>query len=253
MSRTFTTCFALLLLCAGLNPTGCFGLRGEAEPAKPQVAGPQRIDPELARRELRSILSEPEYNRGDGKSVAQVVMEKVVGAIVSAYTWIKDMLTFQFGGGAGRLASFLFAWSVVCAFIYLLLLLIRRLSANLRSVGRAAEDADIASYDLPSAGPLMNEAAKLADAGDYRGAFRCAYLASISYLDEIKALRFERSRTNWEYLRELDQGGFEAPRAELGPLTSDFDRKFYGREPCSRQDYLNALTAYERICQVNPA
>lgn len=249
MRQIPTTYLAIALLCA----LPCAGIADQySSPQAPQRAGSRRIDSALARRELRDILARPEYNRVYTKSIAQIVMEKVGEAIRRFVEWLRDVLGFRLGG-AGGLASFLFAWSVVLAFAFLLVLLIRRLGGSLRTGDRAADDADLASYDLPSARPLIREAAKLADAGDYRAAFRCAYLASISYLDEVKALRFERSRTNWEYLRELEHGGFEAPRAELGPLTSDFDRKFYGREPCERQDYLNALSTYERILRVSPA
>ncbi|MCX6027667.1 MAG: DUF4129 domain-containing protein, partial [Chloroflexi bacterium] len=117
------------------------------------------------------------------------------------------------------------------------------------SGGRARPDAaaDEPNYEMPSATPLMKQAAKLAEAGDYRGAFRAAYLASIAYLDEIRALRFERSRTNWEYMRELRQGGHERPHAALQPLTLDFDRKIYGRETVAKEDYLKATAAYERL------
>ncbi len=249
MSRAILACLALMALCS----TSCPGIADVDTHAQPAPgASHHRINPERAHRELASILSQPEYNRQESKSFAQLVLEKIGKILGTILKWIGEVLALRFGGGAGRLASFVFAWSVVLAFVYLLYLIARRLSASLQRTQRPQDDA-FATYELPSAGPLIHQAAKLADAGDYRAAFRCAYLASISYLDEIKALRFERSRTNWEYLRELDQAGFEMPRDELQPLTSDFDRKFYGREPCSEQDYLNALVAYERICQVTPA
>ncbi len=47
--------------------------------------------------------------------------------------------------------------------------------------------------------------------------------------------------------RELEQGGMEVPRRELLPLTSDFDRKFYGREHCAREDYDRAVEAYTQV------
>ena len=60
-------------------------------------------------------------------------------------------------------------------------------------------------------------------------------MASISHLDETNALRFQRGRTNWEYLRELVRGGHERPCEALRRITSTFDRKFYGRETCGRR------------------
>ena len=103
-----------------------------------------------------------------------------------------------------------------------------------------------ALYGRPFA-RLLVEAAESARSDDYRSAFLKAYLASIAYLDEAEALRFARSRTNWEYLRELRGKGFDEVADHLFPLTASFDRKFYGREECTRQDYERALAAFGRI------
>jgi hypothetical protein len=202
-------------------------------------------DASAVRGHLRDILSRPEYNRTFGDNAVQQFWLRVWDKVLEALSWLGKL--FSFGGGtAGRIASLVFACLVIALFLALMLFLIRRLLAV-----AAREKDDVASvdehYDLPSAGPLIRQAEKLAQSGDFRGAFGCAYLASISYLDEVKALRFERSRTNWEYLRELDHGGHTAARDELHPLTLDFDRKFYGREECTRQDYERALAAFGRI------
>jgi len=126
-------------------------------------------------------------------------------------------------------------------------LIIRKISGILRRV--RDDEADIAqgSYGLPAARPLIREMTRLAEAGDYRGAFRCAFLATLSYLDETGAIRFERSRTNWEYLRQLKRGGHDSLHDDLNRLASAFDRKFYGSEPCTEDDYHSALAVYKRI------
>jgi hypothetical protein len=147
----------------------------------------------------------------------------------------------------GKIVSYVFASLVIVAFLWLLSYIIMRLLAGKNAAAVEDDDFSLEMYKLPSVRPLLKEAAKLAEQGDFRGAFRCAYLASISYLDEHKALRFERSRTNWEYLRELQQGGHNIPYNELRPLTLAFDRKFYGREKCSIDDYNHALSAYNKI------
>jgi len=205
------------------------------------------IAPNVIRTQLHDILSRPEYNRIFAPEVKTDFWEKF-------WRWVADIIgklfgAFKFGGGtAGKIASYVFASLVIIAFVILLGLIIKKLTESNR--GRKDIDSlDFENYDLPSARPLITEADRLAQAGDYRGAFKCAYLASISYLDEIKALRFERSRTNWEYLRELENGGFETPYGELKPLTLDFDRMFYGRETCNKQKYESAISAFERITE----
>ncbi|MEN6357356.1 MAG: DUF4129 domain-containing protein [Armatimonadota bacterium] len=204
----------------------------------------------LISRQIRQILSQPEYNRVYSKSTTPAWLkkytDKVKRAIQRIFRWLTRSLSLR-SERAGRLTSFVFACIVILAFFALTALIISRISRRIKgSAGQPLERA-AGEYEIPSSRPLISQATKLADAGDWRGAFRCVYLASISHLDETGALHFERSRTNWEYLRELDKNGFPSLRDQLRPLTVDFDRKFYGREGCDKDDYLNALAVYERI------
>ena len=211
------------------------------------VDNAHQVDPRKVQRELKDILSDSEYNRVYGVTSSQVVWEFIGRKIGDFFNWIGRYLRFP-GAEAGRLVSFILAWAVIAGFVILVVKIIQRLTEAGR--GGAAEALPKGEdYDLPSAGPLIRQAAELARAGDYRGAFRYAYIASISYLDEIKALRFERSRTNWEYLRELKDAGRDEQVAELRPLTLDFDRKFYGGEPCDQRDYEKAVAVYQRLVQ----
>ena len=115
-----------------------------------------------------------------------------------------------------------------------------------RTAHPAATDEE--SYEMPSAKPLLKQAAKLAEAGDFRGAFRAAYLACIAYLDDIRALRFERSRTNWEYLRESAAGrARQALQARCTRSRSTSTAKIYGREACTQEDYRTVVTVYGRL------
>lgn len=208
------------------------------------------VNPKVVRHELKQILSQPEYNRVYAETKIPKwwinFLRKAVDAIGRIFGWLFKSISLQ-SESAGRLTSFIFACLVVLAFLALLFLIVRKISGNIKTIADDKPDKDIEHYELPSARPLISEAARLADAGDWRGAFRCVYLASISHLDEIGALRFEKSRTNWEYLRELDKSGRLSLKDQLQPLTSDFDRKFYGRENCNREDYARALIVYQSI------
>lgn len=219
-----------------------------------------RVDPVTVRRDLKSILSAPEYNTSHREPAfikwikAHIIrpigkfIVRVFDAIGRSFKWLFEKITARRIKGAMGWFTVALAWIVVAIFAFLLGLIIRWVVKN---VGDGSTDKpnkdELETYELPSAAPLINDAAKLADSGDFRGAFRTAYLAIISYLDEIKALRFERSRTNWEYLGELRQSGYDKPYDELQPLTMSFDRKIYGREDCSHKDYLEVTGAYDRI------
>lgn len=213
-----------------------------------QIAAPEHV----VRRELQDILSRPEYNRPFGPSVAGQIWSEILDKIIDVLSRI--LRIFSFGSGtAGRIASMVFACLAIAAFTALVVLVLSKLLALYQE--RTSDENGITpeSYNLPSARPLIREATRLVEAGDYRGAFRCAYLACISHLDEIGALRFERSRTNWEYLNELERRGYEAARNELWPITLDFDRKLYGNEECTLRDCERALAVYNTISTMEQA
>jgi len=230
--------------------------RPVAEQSKPvEAANRQAVsksaspDHAKIRREINRILALPEYNCTPAEGTIERLQARAgkwlrdeIGSILS---WIADHLSFGSREGRGLLAA-LGTWAVVAAFAAILALIALRYLRH--AAGYAGHsDEEQGRYDLPSAAPLMNQAAKLAEAGDYRGAFRAAYLACIAYLDGIRAVHFERGRTNWEYLRELKRGGRDRLYTELHSITLDFDRKIYGGETCARQDYLKAAAVYERL------
>jgi hypothetical protein len=223
-------------------------------PATSAPAGGGRADHAKVRHEIKQIMASPEYNRSHDPGPIDRFLARagkwLRGVVSRALGWLARHMSLGNLEGAGLWAT-LGTWLVVIAFVALLGLVAWRYARRVKGRGPSDEDA-AAGYELPSAKPLMRQAAKLAEAGDYRGAFRAAYLASIAYLDGIRALRFERSRTNWEYMRELKRGGHEKPHCELHPITLDFDRKIYGRESCGRQDYINAAAVYERLSSEDP-
>lgn len=218
--------------------------------AMSSTASQGRVDPIRVRRELRQILSSPEYNRTYRQNALEKALARIGKSILEAiqrfFGWLGDHLSFEEPTGVGVI-SWIGAWVAVIAFLVLVAFVIWKLLGNASARVKKDALADDVLYEMLPAKQLISQAAKLAEAGDYRAAFKTAYLASIAYLDEIRALRFERSRTNWEYLRELKQGGHDNSHGELQPLTLDFDRKIYGREDCVKQDYLNATAVYDRL------
>jgi hypothetical protein len=208
------------------------------------------VDSERVRKELAQILSRNEYDHSAKMNAVDRFLMRIGTAIKDGlgrvWHWLVSHLTLGRSSSGSKIAT-VGAWFVIAGFVVLAWFIARKLVANHGGGGSASEESDAANYDLPSAKPLIKQAAKLAEQGDYRGAFRAAYMACIAYLDEVRAVRFERSRTNWEYLRELKQGGHEKPYGEMRPLTLDFDRKIYGREDCSKTDYESAAAAYSRL------
>ena len=207
---------------------------------------PSQFQIGTVRRHLHDILSQPEYNRAFGASPVDRFWESVSKLIERGLGWFGNMVGLG-SSTAGRIASLVFACLVIVAFLWVLSVVIRKLARQ--EAGTRDDEASrrAEAYGLPSSGPLIRQAAQLAGSGDFRGAFRFAYLASISHLDEVGSLRFERSRTNWEYMRELERRGLTKALSELRPVTLDFDRKIYGREGCTAEDYRRAVEAYGAV------
>jgi hypothetical protein len=86
-----------------------------------------------------------------------------------------------------------------------------------------------------SAEGAFRKAQELGSAGSIRQAVRYLYLSTLLTLDEKGWLRYDRSQTNREYLRSLE----ERPQlqANLGEVIDVFDRVWYGLQPLEETDF----------------
>ena len=84
-----------------------------------------------------------------------------------------------------------------------------------------------------------------AASGDLRRAYRAAFIAVLLRLDRAGAIRYERSRTNGDYLRALR--GRPPLLALLRPLANGFDSHWYGSAPVSEQEFRSCLAAYDMV------
>jgi hypothetical protein len=92
--------------------------------------------------------------------------------------------------------------------------------------------------DEQSAADLWRRAEALARVGDFLAAVRYLYLAVLTQLHRADLIRYERTRTNGEYLRQLR--GAEGAAAVVEPfrrLTRLFEQKWYGDRACAPEDY----------------
>lgn len=130
----------------------------------------------------------------------------------------------------------------------LLLLSLFYISRNLsRSLVREAELAGEASEDealLTSKGALQR-AQTFSSQGDYRTAIRYLYLSSLLVLDERGLLRYDRSRTNREYLRSVSSKSKLA--TPLRDVIDVFDRVWYGFESVDEQTYQSYLEHVDEL------
>lgn len=87
-----------------------------------------------------------------------------------------------------------------------------------------------------------------AQAGDYRTATRYLYLSTLLWLEERGMVRYDRSRTNREYLQQLrGKPTYDA----FVPVVDTFERVWYGKRPLEAADFdayeqqINALRSNE--------
>ncbi len=135
---------------------------------------------------------------------------------------------------------------VAAALLFLLSLyfISRGLSRSL--VREAQLDAEQGENDelLTSKG-AFKRAETLSLQGDYRNAIRYLYLSSLLVLDEQGLMRYDRSRTNREYLRSVSS------KPELARPLRDvidvFDRVWYGFEGVDEQTYQSYVERVDEL------
>lgn len=130
--------------------------------------------------------------------------------------------------------------------VALLVGLLRRRAARVRPAADL-DETEAALVEARDTDSLHALAERKAQEGDYRLALRFIYLALLVALDTGGVLRFDRSRTNWEYLRALRASGREDVYQAMMPLTREFDRVWYGLARADAADYARARSQYEAL------
>lgn len=95
--------------------------------------------------------------------------------------------------------------------------------------------------------PWLQEATARANAGDYRGAVRALFIAGLMQMDRAGLIRFERARTNGDYLRAVRRQGARAVYEQLLPFARGFERIWYGDASADESDYRQARADYGEL------
>jgi hypothetical protein len=92
--------------------------------------------------------------------------------------------------------------------------------------------------DEQSPADLWRRAEALARRGEHLAAVRHLYLAVLTHLHRADLIRYDRTRTNGEYLRQLRAADGAAVVVEpFRRLTRLFEQKWYGERACAADDY----------------
>ena len=119
------------------------------------------------------------------------------------------------------------------------LLILALIVYTLRGVRRtvAAEArvrAEVEEEETITAQEAGDRAKAAAQAGDYRTATRQLYLSTLLWLEERGLVRYDRSRTNREYLAQL-RG--KPTHDTFVPVVETFERVWYGKRPLDAADF----------------
>ena len=155
--------------------------------------------------------------------------------------WLARLLRslFRMLGGSAE-AGTLIVWVVVA--LLLAWALWKILPALIRWLGAGPPDSQQGRtrwQALPEPVDLLEEAGHAFKWGKYAEAVRLALLALIARLEKEGLLRYDTSRTNREYQRELRDRAELA--ASFGRLARIYERVWYGGSPAGREEAEQAL------------
>lgn len=167
---------------------------------------------------LTEILSRPEFQWVE--SAPNPVSDWIQKILDTINRWLNDILdvTFDVAG------SDLTAWIMAVLLAAVLLFVFRTLFADFMTEAQLAPEGGDEE-------PLTSDAAfakaqALSRGGDYRAAVRYLYLSTLLILDERGVMRYDRSKTNREYLRSVaNSPELSRPLAEVIDV---FDNVWYG-------------------------
>lgn len=150
--------------------------------------------------------------------------------------------------GAGFALLWIFKLAISVIVIVVIVVLVRFVNGRRRFQPLVSSDsAESELLEARDVNSLIARAAQLAQQADYRSAFRLIYLATFVALDTDGILHFDRSKTNWEYLRLLREGGRNDLYQLLIPFTRDFDHIWYGYGVADASCYAQALHRYSEL------
>ncbi len=211
--------------------------------------GKPAVDPATVRQSVRETLARPEFAADPPPPPS--FTEKIAA-------WIDRLLARQHPANTPNVPNFnpeiifwIFIVILAAAFAVLVAVIVQAITKRgARAKPLELDTAEVTLMEARDNDSLLALAEKQAQAGDYRRAFRLVYLAALVALDTGGVLRFDRSKTNWEYLRALRAAGRGDIYSALTPLTREFDQVWYGLGLADAGRYARARAQYDALLSV---
>ncbi len=198
------------------------------------VGGSEYRPVELSQaRALREVLSDPRFR----PSPAGSWLDQQLGKLGR---WIAEQLRKILPGGISvPVSNAALSLPQVVVIVAAVLLVAVVIAFVTRGYSRAARDRKLSDQEAlertATPAEMIAAAAEHARKGDYRMAVRAQFVALLLTLHERGEIRYNRSLTNREHLRNIGRG--TPLRAALEPVVSTFDDVWYGNVPIGREGY----------------
>ena len=186
---------------------------------------------------LREILARPEFQWEESQPI---VIPDWLDRILN---WL-DQLTNRVLNTALSFGRIPLLVTAVLLFLLSLFFVSRGLSRSLVREAHLEGEGSESDNLLTSQG-AFKRAEDLSVQGDYRNAIRYLYLSSLLVLDEQGVMRYDRSRTNREYLRSVSSRPELA--APLRDVIEVFDRVWYGFQKVDENTYKSYVEHVEEL------
>lgn len=188
---------------------------------------------------LEGILQQAEFQWNRPPSPLEALWNDLWARIQK---WLNEIL------GADRveipIPGDVFTITAIILLVLILLYVFRSLFGDVISEASMDEE-HRAGDELLTAETALQKAKDISKAGDYRTAVRYLYLSSLLTLDERGLLRFDRSKTNREYLRSVST--FPQLSAPLRDVIEVFDRVWYGFQALDEDSFQHYVQKVDQL------
>lgn len=217
----------------------------EARLGEAEAAARAESDRDAERGRLNSILRRPEFERQAPKQ--QGALERMVEDFLEWLSGLFPRRTRVSPGGSPRVSRLTLV--LVGGLCLAVLAYVGRRLWLRRGPGKSPRPKREARVVLgerleadQTASDLLDEAERLARAGELRGAMRKAYVALLCELGDRGVVRLAQHKTNRDYLDAVRRAARPGLYTELLPLTNAFDLHWYGLRPASDADWQSFKT-----------
>ena len=204
------------------------------------------VDPAAVKRAVRTVLSRPEF--GAGLPPPPPLADRIAAWLDRVFSRHPSAPNFSGPNVNPKIILGILIAIAAGAFAVLVFVIVQAIGRrSARSKPLALDEEEAVLVEARDNDSLLGLAEQQAKSGDYRRAFRLVYLAALVALDTGGVLRFDRSKTNWEYLRALRAAGRGDIYSALTPLTREFDQVWYGFGQTDASHYARALAQYQAL------